>query len=161
MIRTGIGRFVTRLGISDSVFLGGNPPFQPTASHRTAWWTTRPAAASTASRCPFMTQDPIFKNPEAWTWNATYQREIGFNTTIEVGYVGRRGLNQQRERNINQLLPGTVQANPGVNTDYLRPYKGFSFIRATNNDGISKYNALQINLTRRYSNGLTFGAAYT
>ena len=82
-----------------------------------------------------MTQDPIFKNPEAWTWNATYQREIGFNTTIEVGYVGRRGLNQQRERNINQLLPGTIQANPGVNTDYLRPYKGFSFIRATNNDG--------------------------
>jgi hypothetical protein len=92
----------------------------------------------------------IFKNPEAWTWNATYQRQIGFNTTIEVGYVDGRGLNQQRERNINQLLPGTVQANPGVTTDYLRPYKGFSFIRATNNDGTSKYNALHIYLTRRF-----------
>ena len=27
-----IGRFFTRLGVSDSIFLGGNPPFQPTAN---------------------------------------------------------------------------------------------------------------------------------
>ncbi len=161
VIRAGVGRFVTRLGISDSVFLGGNPPFQPTQSVTNGIVDNPSGGSSNAFPLPFMTQDPIFNNPEAWTWNATYQREIGFNTTIEVGYVGRRGLNQQRERNLNQLLPGTVQANPGVNTDYLRPYKGFSFIRATNNDGTSKYNALQINLTRRYSRGLTFGAAYT
>src|SRR5262249_49119215 len=32
VIRAGAGRFFTRLGVSDSVFLGGNPPFQPNAS---------------------------------------------------------------------------------------------------------------------------------
>ena len=32
VIRAGAGRFYTRLGISDSVFLGGNSPFQPIAS---------------------------------------------------------------------------------------------------------------------------------
>ena len=32
VIRAGGGRFFTRLGVSDSVFLGGNPPFQPTAN---------------------------------------------------------------------------------------------------------------------------------
>src|SRR5438876_8426704 len=32
VIRAGTGRFTTRLGVSDSIFLGGNPPFQPNAS---------------------------------------------------------------------------------------------------------------------------------
>ena len=32
VVRAGIGRFLTRVGVSDSVFLGGNPPLQPTVS---------------------------------------------------------------------------------------------------------------------------------
>ncbi len=32
VLRAARGRFFTRLGVSDSVFLGGNPPFQPTAN---------------------------------------------------------------------------------------------------------------------------------
>ena len=45
---------------------------------------------------------------------------------VDVTYVGRMGLHLQRERNINQLQPGTVQANPGVNVNALRPYRGFA-----------------------------------
>ncbi|HUS07153.1 MAG TPA: hypothetical protein VMZ52_12680, partial [Bryobacteraceae bacterium] len=97
----------------------------------------------------------------AWTWNATVERELGYGTTVEIGYVGRRGLNQQRERNINQLLPGTLQANPGINADFLRPYKGYGFIRTTNNESTSRYNGLQIEVSRRMSKGLSFGFAYT
>jgi hypothetical protein len=54
-----------------------------------------------------------------------------------------------------------VQANPGVNVDYLRPFKGFGTIRSTNNDASSFYNGLQLSATRRFSKGLTYGAAYT
>ena len=32
VIRGGAGRFMTRVGVSDSVFLGGNPPLQPMVS---------------------------------------------------------------------------------------------------------------------------------
>src|SRR5215475_1482848 len=32
VVRAGAGRFFTRLGVSDSIFLGGNPPFQPNVS---------------------------------------------------------------------------------------------------------------------------------
>ena len=32
VVRAGGGQFFTLLGVSDSVFLGGNPPFQPTAN---------------------------------------------------------------------------------------------------------------------------------
>ena len=116
---------------------------------------TIPAGAGRVTGFPLTvtTQDPIFKNPEAWTWNATFQREIGGATTIEVGYVGRRSLHGQRERNINQLLPGTVQANPGVNVDALRPYKGYAVIRTTNNDANSMYHGLQLSVSRRFSVG--------
>jgi hypothetical protein len=162
VLRTGLGRFYTRLGVSESVFLGGNPPFQPTVS-TTNGLVDNPAGNTSNVNFPLIvtTQDPIFKNPEAWTWNATVERELGYGTTVEVGYVGRRGLNQQRERNINQLQPGTLQANPGINADFLRPYKGYGFIRTTNNESTSRYNGLQIEVTRRMSKGLSYGFAYT
>ncbi|MGE0131813.1 MAG: carboxypeptidase regulatory-like domain-containing protein [Blastocatellales bacterium] len=161
VIRAGAGRFYTRLGVSDSVFLGGNPPLQPTVSI-TGGSVDNPGGTS-GSAFPLVvtTQDKIFKNPEAWTWNVTYEREIGFSTLVEVGYVGRRGLHAQRERNINQLQTGTRQANPGVNADFLRPYKGFGIIRLTNNDATSMYNGLQVSANRRFTDGFLFGLAYT
>ena len=79
----------------------------------------------------------------------------------DVTYVGRMGLHLQRERNINQLQPGTVQANPGVNANALRPYKGFATIRLSENAGRSIYHGLQLNLERRFRSGLGFGVAYT
>jgi hypothetical protein len=163
VVRTGVGRFSTRLGVSDSVFLGGNPPLQPTISTSNGSIADLSNPANRVAGFPLTvtTQDPIFKNPEAWTWNATFQRELGGATTIEVGYVGRKGLHQQRERNINQLTPGTIQANPGVHVDSLRPYKGYGVIRSTNNDSTSFYNGLQLSMTRRFSQGLTYGVAYT
>lgn len=55
--------------------------------------------------------------------------KASFNTTVEVGYVGRKGVHQQRERNINQLQPGTLQANPvsiQTSCDRLRGLASFA-----------------------------------
>ncbi len=161
VFRAGAGRFYTRLGVSDSVFLGGNPPLQPTASITRGNADNPGGTAGNAFPLIITTQDRIFKNPEAYTWNATFEREVGFNTTVEVGYVGRRGLHAQRERNINQLQTGTLAANDARNPDPLRPYKGFGLIRVTNNDGNSIYHGLQVSANRRFSDGLLFGVAYT
>jgi hypothetical protein len=161
VIRAGAGRFMTRLGVSDSVFLGGNPPFQPMASIANGSVDNPAGGTNRAFTQNITSQDPIFRNPETWTWNVTYQRELAFSTTVEIGYVGKRGLHGQRERNINQLLPGTLQANPGVNPDALRPYQGYNTIRVTNNDASSRYNGLQLSLDRRFAQGLSFGVAYT
>ena len=82
-------------------------PRSPTAS------PTTPAAARRASfPLSINTQDKIFKNPEAYNWNATVERELGFKTVLEVSYVGRKGLHGQRERNINQLLAGHPSGEP-------------------------------------------------
>jgi hypothetical protein len=161
VVRAGAGRFFTRLGVSDSIFLGGNPPLQPTVSVTRGSVDNPGGTAGNIFPLVITTQDPIFKNPEAWHWSASFERDVGFDTVVEIGYVGRRGLHLQRERNINQLVEGTVQANPGINPDALRPFKGFGSIRVTNNDARSFYHGLQVGTTRRFTNGLSFGLAYT
>jgi hypothetical protein len=161
VIRAGAGRFITRVGVSDSVFLGGNPPFQPIASYAQGSVDQPAGGASSTYPISINSQDRVFANPEAYTWNATVEHQIGLSNVLEVSYVGRRGLHGQRERNINQLLPGTLQANPGINANALRPYQGFGPIRVTNNDANSLYNGLQVGLTRRFSKGLSYGLAYT
>lgn len=160
-IRSGLGMFANRTMINRDTALGGNAPFQP--QQTVVNGRVDAPAGATRRDFPFtMTiQDPIFKIPVAWLWNVTVQRELPAATTIEVGYVGRRGIHNQRKRNINQLLPGTIQVNPGVNPNFLRPYRGLGIIGIAENSGASIYHGLQINLERRFTAGLHFGVAYT
>lgn len=161
VIRAGAGRFFTRLGVSDSIFLGGNPPFQPTAN--VSFGNVDNPGGTSTNLLPLTvtTQSKAFKNPEAYNWNFTVQRELPWKSVISVAYVGRRGLHQQREADINQPTVATVLANPGVALDALRPYKGYNSIRESDNVASSRYNSLQINFTRRFSDGLALGVAYT
>jgi hypothetical protein len=161
VVRAGAGRYFTRLGVSDSIFLGGNPPFQPTAN--VSFGSVDNPGGTSTNLLPLTvtTQSKAFKNPEAWAWNATVGRELPGNTMLSVGYLARRGLHMQREADINQPTVATVQANPGVNLDALRPYKGYNSIRETDNVARSLYNSLQIGVNKRFSRDFLFGVAYT
>jgi len=44
---------------------------------------------------------------------------------------------------------------------FLSPYQGYGNIEYLQFDGTANYNSLQVSLQRRFSKGLTFGAAYT
>src|SRR5262249_44075229 len=159
--RAGLGMFPNRTAINRDTALGGNAPFQP---QQTVINGSADAPAGAVPRnFPFTLtiQDPVFKIPTAWNWNTTFQRELPWKTTIEVGYVGRRGIHNQRKRNINQLLPGTVQANPGVNVNAMRPYLGLGILGLAENSGLSMYNGLQISAQRRLATGFLFDVAYT
>ena len=162
VVRASGGVFHNRVTLNDSTLLGGNPPFQPmvTVANGSA---DNPGGAGGAADLPFGIngQDPVFKHPTSYMWSVGVQRELPFGFIGDVSYVGRRGLYLQRERNINQLLPGTLQANPGVNVAALRPYLGYGVIRVSENSGRSIYNSLQVSMDRRYTNGLKVGAAYT
>ena len=84
-----------------------------------------------------------------------------WKTILSVGYVGRRGVHLQREADINQPTLAVAAANPGININAIRPYKGFGSIRETDNVANSMYNSLQISWNRRFTSGLMFGVAYT
>jgi len=159
--RAGLGMFANRTAINRDTALGGNAPFQP--QQIVINGIADAPAGAVPRQFPFtMTiQDPVFKIPTAWNWNATVQRELPGRTTIEIGYVGRRGIHNQRKRNINQLLPGTIQANPGVNANALRPYLGLGILGLAENSGLSMYNGMQISAQRRFAKGFQFDIAYT
>jgi predicted heme/steroid binding protein len=161
VVRAGGGRFFTRLGVSDSIFLGGNPPFQPNASVTFGDVDNPGGSGTNAVPLVVTTQSKAFKNPEAWDWNFTVERQLFWKSILSVGYIGRRGLHLQREADINQPTTAVVGANPGVNINALRPYKGFGSIRETDNVASSIYHSLQVSWTRRFSSGLQFGASYT
>lgn len=61
------------------------PPLFPSASPNTL---RQPTAFSTAG---INVIDPNLEFPEIHQWFAGIQREVGFNTVLEVNYIGRRG----------------------------------------------------------------------
>jgi hypothetical protein len=162
-VRSGVGLFYNRTMINRDTALGGNPPFQPQQSVVNGNIEAPGGAGSTRRDFPFVMtmQDLEFKVPQAWNWNLTFERELPWSTTLEVAYVGRLGVNNQRKRNINQLQPGTIQANPGINPNALRSYLGYAVIGLAENSGRSRYNGLQLSVERRVANGLHAGLAYT
>src|SRR5262249_49625375 len=147
--------------INRDTALGGNTPFQ--VQQTVVNGSIDAPSGATRREFPQIVtaQDPVFDMPRAWNWNLTLERQLPWSTTIEVGYVGRRGLHNQRKRNINQLQPGTLQANPGVNPNALRPYSGYGPVGLAGNNGRSHNHGFQVGVERRVASGLHAGIGYT
>ena len=163
VVRVGGGRFVTRMGLLDNIFPGGNSPFQPFVTV-TNVSVDNPGAELTSTTAPTMsvtTYDRNMKQPEAWNWNVTVERQLPWQSVLSVAYVGRRGLHLWNSANINQAPAGTTYANPHTNIAALVPYKGFSQILMERSAASSRYNSLQVFWNRRFTRGLGFSAAYT
>lgn len=161
VLRGGVGSFHNRLVINDNTLLGGNAPLQ-LMQVVTNGSADNPGGSGGVSYPLLVSmQDPVNKIPIAWNWNLTMQRQIPFSSTIEVGYVGRAAYFLPRDRNLNSLTQGTVQANPGVSPDALRTYKGYGQIVFCENAAQANYHGLQVTLNHRFHSGLGFGAAYT
>ncbi|WP_446744495.1 carboxypeptidase regulatory-like domain-containing protein [Silvibacterium acidisoli] len=161
VVRLGGGRFVQRLGVNDSIQLGGNAPFQQ-AESVTNGNVDNPGGTTVATYpAQVSSQAYDYPSPEAWSWSAAVEQDIPKFATATISYVGRRGIHLQQLENINQLTPGTVQANPGIQEDALRPYQGYSSIVEQSDRGGSNYNAMQVELKRRFTNNFLFGVSYT
>jgi hypothetical protein len=163
VVRGGFGGFISRPGVYDSVFLGGNPPFQPMASVTNGVADNPGSGAAVAFPQFFMTIDPVYRIPRGYNWNLSYQRQVTDNTTVEVSYIGTVGNFLSRERDLNQLPTGTTfrPENAGANVNFLRPFKGFANIPMLEHSGRSTYHGLQVELNRRFAKGLSYGMAYT
>jgi hypothetical protein len=105
--------------------------------------------------------DPNLKTPRIMNWTVGIQQSLGTGALLDVSYVGSRGTNLTYSQNINQLPEGTLQANPGVNVNALRPYKGYTDIGVLRNGGVSNYRSLQTQLQKRFHGGGSVRAAYT
>ena len=105
------------------------------------------------------------------------QRAITHDMSFQVAYVGNRGANLFHNYQLNQCdPPQSALPVAGTFTNYpgCLPYPGIvppgppnagslilSSINARNSQGESRYNALQAELQKRTSFGLTLQASYT
>ena len=107
--------------------------------------------------------------PQNFNITLGVQQDIGFQTVLDVAYVGVLGRHNAYSVNPNEVPYGAeflpANQDPTTHTplpdDYYRPYPGYGGITYTRWDDNSNYHSLQVQLNRRFSHGLQFGVAYT
>ena len=142
--------------------------------------TPTPVVNNGAGILPFLI-DPHLRMPYTQSWNAGVQRELPGNVVVEVNYVGSRGERLLRVVDGNPPQPalvarllalGVPPAKLQFDNLWFGAESGILPFDAVNNNAFlhaelftnaasSVYNALQANITKRLSKGITFQAAYT
>jgi len=98
------------------------------------------------------------------------QQEIGFQTVVDVAYVGVLGRDLQEGINLNAIPFGSDFAaglqdptTPGkpLPAAFERPYLGYNNISYYLYGGNSSYHSLEVSANRRFARGLQFGLAWT
>jgi hypothetical protein len=115
-------------------------------------------AASGASELDVF--DPKAKTPPYMQqWSVDLQRELPFQFQLQVGYVGSVGKHLQGTVDLNQARLNA----PGENSPIQdrRPFPQFTAIPQQFNGEFSNYNALNLQLQRRFVNGFSIQGSYT
>ena len=168
VIRGGYGIGYYRVEGNDIYDFVNNPPFAQTVNI-TNPPLNNPGGGAAAPPRPvsLFNYDFQYKVPMAQTYSLSIQHELFKNAGLEIAYVGSRGTHLDHARNINQpLRAGEFDFDPRLNSneisiEALRPFRGWSTIRQSENTGSSTYHSLQVNFDKRFSEGLKFQAAYT
>jgi hypothetical protein len=124
----------------------------------------------------FAAFDPNAPSQYIQQWSLSVEKSLGHETTLELGYLGSRGIHLQRSHLINNAPPGPGAIGP------RRPFKTLSFlpgmilpsditvisttfpvsgINLLENSARSWYDAGYVNVRRRFSKGMSFLANYT
>jgi hypothetical protein len=102
------------------------------------------------------------QNPRVHIYNANVQRELWWQTAVTLGYAGSRGKHLLRSGDVNLARPtGTLDGRPFIAAGTPRMNTAFSTIELKSSDGDSWYNALIVDVRRRWSRGFTFQSSYT
>lgn len=121
-----------------------------------------PATATSPVATPFggFMYDPYTKGPNTWQWSLTIERSLRNNLLVRAGYVGTKGVHLQDGYNYNlaTFIPG---ASTTANIQQRRPNPNLAGLHVATGAGDSWYNAFQLTVEKRYSQGLSFLASYT
>jgi hypothetical protein len=135
-----------------------------------------------ASTVPSVNVIPFdLHQPRIHQFNFTFERELGRNIGIRISYLGTRMQRLIAGKDLNMVAPsstpfgtttgdGVTICDPFNNGDCdlspadiaRRPFPELGdFLASYGNIGNGKSNALQIQVTRRFSAGFSFDATYT
>ena len=173
-IRGGTGIFYnTRAPSAQSGNLTTNPPVQANPIHPFGTVSQLFSTPDNSLVFPSNLNSSVQPNgqwPVFYNTSLGVQQNIGFQTVLDIAYVGTIGRHLGQTIDLNALPPGTRfmptsqdPTSPGkpLADNFLRQYTGLGSIPFTKFEGTSNYNALQISANRRFTQGFSFGVAYT
>ena len=170
-IRGGIGIFYDRFNDDQVLQQVEQPPNLITA---TANFTTiRDLLATPLSVSPpgVNAVNPELAPTATYNFSFGIQRDIGYNTVLDVAYVGSLARHLLQRLSLNavpygtRFLPSSIDpTDPNrlpLPDNFLRPIKGYADIQLIETGGNSNYHSMQVQLNRRFSSSLSFGVSYT
>jgi hypothetical protein len=170
-VRTGFGMFSDRFNDDQILQLVQSPPLVKTASANYTTINNLLATPLSLSPTGVTAVQRDFAPPVVYNWSFGIQQNIGFGTVLDVAYVGNTQKHLLDTRNLNAVPYGTnflpssidptVTGNKPLNSNFLRPYIGYGDINYLEFAGIGNYNALQVQLTKRFSRSLTYNMSYS
>jgi hypothetical protein len=159
-LRGGYGLYFNTNNQQNLIVTVTNPPFTP-----------RPVIVNPAFPTPDFTRAgaismrPVqydLENPRVHVYNVNVQHEIWWRTAVTIGYAGSRGLHLLRSGDVNTARPiSLADGTPFVPANTPRQNTSFSTIELKSSDGDSWYNALIIDVRRRFANGVSLQSSYT
>jgi hypothetical protein len=158
VLRAGYGRYHSRAALAPSEGLYFNAPYYDANIYVPLPGLPLTLDAPFPSFFPFafpesaLTIDPDFRTPSWDQFNVTLQRELWPGAAAEVGYVGSRGRNLVRARDLNQAPASPSPIN-------LRPDPRFADIVVLESTARSRYDSLRLQLQQRGS-GFSVLASY-
>jgi hypothetical protein len=99
-----------------------------------------------------------FRRAYIMSWNFTIQRQLPKDFTIQAGYVANRTVRQTGTLDLNA---GQIPGAGNVGRPFFDSFRRTVQTSLVTPIGHTKYNSLQTQLTRRFSNGLQMQFAYT
>jgi len=146
--------------VNSSNLLPGS--FGPASGKNAAYNTL--AADPKAQRAAYIDQNP--KRNYVMQWNLNIQRSLAANTTGMIAYVGSRAVHNLMQTDDSSIvLPiaktaeGYLWPIPGTPTTTINP--NFGRVPATLWNSDSIYHAMQVQVQKRFSRGLSGQVSYT
>jgi hypothetical protein len=170
-LRGGAGIFFERY--QQNVFNFGGISNPPTVYTPTIYGgniaNISPSLANGAPLTPaggILSSDRVGKIPTTYGYNLGLQRELPYKLVFDMAYVGNASRHQVYVQELEQLPLGYTTSTPILSTvnnvsAAILPYKGYSSINFSRWGASSAYNALQVKLTRRFSDRFTVNTDYT
>lgn len=128
----------------------------------------QPYSQTTATVISFV--DPDYRPPVTQQYSLNLQADLGRNFLLEAGYVATKGTHLILAHSLNQAALASpsnpIRGETTNTTGNVRrrvPIVGFApnGLSDIDSSAFSRYDALELSLTKRLSSGLQFLAAYT
>ncbi len=113
-----------------------------------------------------LSSDRAGQIPTTYGYNLGIQQELPNKLVLDISYVGNASRHQMYNQQLEQLPLGYTTSTNILSTvnnvsAAILPYKGYNSIFYNRFGANSAYNGLQVKVTRRFSDKLTFNADYT